>query len=105
MAQYLLTLFGREPHANGDPFAELLGMPSSARWGDYVFNQEGWSLPSLSLTAPHDPKALDQILTQLAENSTAGRPVPATEEIANNLPREVVTEGCSCLALCIDPPY
>ncbi|KAG6380939.1 hypothetical protein JVT61DRAFT_5332 [Boletus reticuloceps] len=83
MAQYLLALFGREPHGNGDPFAELLGMPASARWGDYVFNQEGWSL--------------DQILTQLAENSTAGRPAPATEEIINNLPKQVLTEGSPLL--------
>jgi hypothetical protein len=42
MAQYLLTLFGREPHDRGDPFTEFLGMPPSSRWGDYVFNQEGW---------------------------------------------------------------
>ncbi|KAG8219572.1 hypothetical protein J3R82DRAFT_523 [Butyriboletus roseoflavus] len=81
MAQYLLAMFGREPHGRGDPFAELLGMPPSARWGDYVFNQE----------------ALDQILTQLAENSTAGRPVAATEEITSNLPREVLTEGSPLL--------
>lgn len=50
--------------------------------------------------APFDhPKALDQILTQLAENSTAGRPVPATEEIIANLPRDVLTEGCMCLRI------
>ncbi|KAF8140532.1 hypothetical protein EV363DRAFT_1151608 [Boletus edulis] len=83
MAQYLLALFGREPRGHGDPFAELLGMPPTARWGDYVFNQEGWSL--------------DQILTQLAENSTAGRPAPATEEIINNLPKQVLTEGSPLL--------
>lgn len=41
MAQYLLAVFGREPHGRGDPFSDLLGMPPSARWGDYVFNQEG----------------------------------------------------------------
>ena len=37
MAQYL-TLFGREPHATDDPFAELLDMPSSARyvWRGYT---------------------------------------------------------------------
>lgn len=48
MAQYLLALFGREPpnHGRGDPFAEILGMPPSARWGDYVFNQEGGCLLS-----------------------------------------------------------
>ncbi|KAN0100379.1 hypothetical protein V8E55_000363 [Tylopilus felleus] len=81
MAQYLLALLGREPHGRGDPFAELLGVPSSAQWGDYVFNQE----------------ALDQILVQLAENSTAGRPVAATEEMVTNLPRDVLTEGSPLL--------
>ena len=59
----------------------------------------------LSLGASDDPKALDQILTQLAEHSTAGRPVPATEEIADDLPREVLTEDCLCSRiLCIYPP-
>jgi E3 ubiquitin-protein ligase RNF115/126 len=81
MAQYLLTLFGREPHDRGDPFTEFLGMPPSSRWGDYVFNQE----------------ALDQILTQLADGSTGGRPVPATEDIISDLPREVLTEGSPLL--------
>ncbi|KAF9245849.1 hypothetical protein BU15DRAFT_85520 [Melanogaster broomeanus] len=81
MAQYLLALMGREPTGRGDPFAELLGMPQSARWGDYVFNQE----------------ALDQLMTQLMENSTAGRPVPATDEIINNLPKEVLIEGSPLL--------
>lgn len=42
MAQYLMTMLGREPHGRGDSFAEFLGMPPSSRWGDYVFNQEGW---------------------------------------------------------------
>lgn len=51
MAQYLLALFGREPHGHGDPFAELLGMPSSARWGDYVFNQQGSSSFAFRLVA------------------------------------------------------
>ncbi|KAI9570321.1 hypothetical protein HD554DRAFT_399287 [Boletus coccyginus] len=81
MAQYLLALFGREPHGPADPFAELLGVPPSAQWGDYVFNQE----------------ALDQILTQLAENSTAGRPVPATDDIISELQREVLTEDSPLL--------
>lgn len=97
MAQYLLALFGggREARTPGDPFAELLGMPSSGRWGDYVFNQEGWYLVFLFSLTSNNSKALDQILTQLAENSTAGRPVPATTDIVDNLPREVLTEGCS----------
>jgi hypothetical protein len=28
------------------------------------------------------------------ENSNGNRPVPASEEIVDNLPREVLTEGC-----------
>ncbi|OAX40082.1 hypothetical protein K503DRAFT_855607 [Rhizopogon vinicolor AM-OR11-026] len=80
MAQYLLALLGQGPTGRGvDPFTELFAGPeggaSSGRWGDYVFNQE----------------ALDQVITQLMENS-AGRPVPATEEIISNLPREVLME-------------
>ena len=39
------------------------------------------------------PLALDQIITQLMENSQA-HPVPATEEIMEKLPREVLEEGC-----------
>ncbi|KAH7886051.1 hypothetical protein F5I97DRAFT_1809016 [Phlebopus sp. FC_14] len=80
MAQYLLALMGHGPTTRGDPFAELLGV-QGGRWGDYVFNQE----------------ALDQIMTQLMENSTAGRPVPATEEIIKNLHKEVLTENSPIL--------
>ncbi|GLB35830.1 putative RING-H2 zinc finger domain [Lyophyllum shimeji] len=71
MAQYLMALLGRDGllGAFGDPAME-------GRMGDYVFNQE----------------ALDQIITQLMENSNAHRPVPATEEIINNLPREVLEQ-------------
>jgi len=58
--------------------------------GDYVFNQE----------------ALDQIITQLMEGSNAHRPVPATDEIINNLPREVLMVGSATLendcAVCKD---
>ncbi|KAI8981151.1 hypothetical protein BD414DRAFT_464121 [Trametes punicea] len=89
LAQYLLALMG--PGRVDDPFAELLGgmfgpagMPpgaESGRWGDYVFNQE----------------ALDQIITQIMENSNAHQPVPATEEIMQKLPREVLLEGSQLL--------
>ncbi|KAI0361065.1 hypothetical protein OH77DRAFT_1585238 [Trametes cingulata] len=89
LAQYLLALMG--PGRAGDPFAELLGgmfgpagMPpgaESGRWGDYVFNQE----------------ALDQIISQIMENSNAHQPVPATEEVIEKLPREVLEEGSSLL--------
>lgn len=37
-------------------------------------------------------------MTQLMENS-AGRPVPATEEIINNLPRDVLVERCLLLSV------
>ncbi|KAI0334401.1 hypothetical protein GY45DRAFT_1295236 [Cubamyces sp. BRFM 1775] len=89
LAQYLLALMG--PGRVGDPFAERLGglfgpggMPpgaESGRWGDYVFNQE----------------ALDQIITQIMENSNAHQPVPASEEVIEKLPREVLEEGSPLL--------
>ncbi|KAI0673647.1 hypothetical protein C8Q78DRAFT_1067924 [Trametes maxima] len=89
LAQYLLTLLG--PRRAGDPFSEFLGgmfgaagMPpgaESGRWGDYVFNQE----------------ALDQIISQIMENSNAHQPVPATEEAIEKLPREVLEEGSPLL--------
>lgn len=44
--------------------------------------------------------ALDQIITQIMENSNTGRPVPATDEIIENLPREVLEAGCKKL-----PPF
>ncbi|GAW05358.1 zinc finger protein 364 [Lentinula edodes] len=51
------------------------------RMGDYVFNQE----------------ALDQIISNLMENSNASRPVPATDEIMDKLPREVLEAGSKTL--------
>jgi len=96
MAQYLLAMLGSRP-GHGDPFHEMMGGtfggPESlgnGRWGDYVFNQE----------------ALDQIITQMMENSNASAPVPATEEVIEKLPREVLEEGCALLeescAVCKD---
>ena len=38
--------------------------------------------------------ALDQVITQIMEHSNAHRPVPATQEIIEELPREVLMEGC-----------
>lgn len=38
--------------------------------------------------------ALDQIISQIMENSNAHQPVPATEEVVEKLPREVLEEGC-----------
>ncbi|KAJ2914772.1 hypothetical protein MD484_g5632, partial [Candolleomyces efflorescens] len=92
MAQYLHALLG-----NRDPMSALLaaslgvpGVPEQGRMGDYVFNQE----------------ALDQIITQIMDNSNAHRPVPATEEIMAKLPREVLTVGSPTLehdcAVCKD---
>jgi len=75
MAQYLMALLG-----NHD-LPIFGGMPENGRMGDYVFNQE----------------ALDQIISQIMENSNAHRPVPATEEIIQKLPREVLIEGSPTL--------
>ncbi|KAH9486238.1 putative RING finger protein P32A8.03c [Psilocybe cubensis] len=75
MAQYLMALLGHhELHMPG-------GIPENGRMGDYVFNQE----------------ALDNIITQIMENSNSHRPVPATEEIIQKLPREVLEEGSATL--------
>ena len=43
--------------------------------------------------------ALDNIITQLMENSNAHRPVPASEEIMDKLPREVLEDGCELAAM------
>ncbi|KAJ3997012.1 hypothetical protein F5050DRAFT_1755088 [Lentinula boryana] len=73
MAQYLMALLG-----NRGPYSDILGGFGDAaergRVGDYVFNQE----------------ALDQIISNLMENSNASRPVPATDEIIDKLPREIL---------------
>ncbi|KAH9858317.1 hypothetical protein C2E23DRAFT_747551 [Lenzites betulinus] len=90
LAQYLLALMG--PGRAGDPFSDLMGgmfgpagMPpggaENGRWGDYVFNQE----------------ALDQIISQIMENSNAHQPVPATEDALEKLQREVLEEGSPLL--------
>jgi E3 ubiquitin-protein ligase RNF115/126 len=85
-----MALLGRE-HLT-DVFARGMGGegPQPGRMGDYVFNQE----------------ALDQIITQLMESSNNSRPVPATEEIMEKLPREVLEIGSSTLekdcAVCKD---
>jgi len=97
MAQYLMALLGAQRlgrmrgggSLGGDPYAELLfgglgaheGEGGNGRWGDYVFNQQ----------------ALDEIVTQLMESANSGRPVPATDEIIKDLPREVLEHGSSRL--------
>ncbi|KAF9469815.1 hypothetical protein BDZ94DRAFT_1243324 [Collybia nuda] len=89
MAQYLMALLGHRGPM--DPlFGTGMGGIEEGRMGDYVFNQE----------------ALDHIITQLMENSNSHRPVPATEDIISNLPREVLELGSSTLekdcAVCKD---
>lgn len=108
MFQYLLAMLSQG--RNGGTPGVLPGMfPPGAeggRWGDYVFNQEG--IVSVSPVA-HEPNidtnillpALDQIITQLMENSQS-HPVPATEEIMQKLPREVLTEECTMVFFCSD---
>ncbi|KAF8634952.1 hypothetical protein AX15_000679 [Amanita polypyramis BW_CC] len=84
MAQYIMALLGNNNH-----IAEMLSRRLGAdffggeggRMGDYVFSQE----------------ALDQIITQLMESSNAHRPVPASEEVINNLQRDVLLEGSDSL--------
>jgi E3 ubiquitin-protein ligase RNF115/126 len=87
MAQYLMALLGGSGRRRGgvggeDPFAGLFGPsafgPENGRWGDYAFSQE----------------ALDQIISEIMENSNTHRPVAATDEITDKLPREVLEEGC-----------
>ncbi|KAF8236775.1 hypothetical protein L208DRAFT_1450868 [Tricholoma matsutake] len=89
MAQYLMALLGQRDPSN-DIFGRGIGDLSDGRMGDYVFNQE----------------ALDHIITQLMENSNAHRPVPATEEVITQLPREVLEMGSPTLdkdcAVCKD---
>lgn len=109
MAQYLMTLLGNQ--APG----VMLGAPENGRLGDYVFDQEGQSssLCLYYLSLPWKHLALDQIITQIMENSNANRPVPASEEIVNNLPREVLTEMCKqviyglliCMLINFDSSY
>ena len=91
MANYLMALLGHtEPG--------MFGMPENGRMGDYVFSQEGMCIPN-KRRSRLDPltqacQALDQIMSQIMENSNAHRPVPAPEEVIAKLPREVLEEGC-----------
>ncbi|GBE77416.1 hypothetical protein SCP_0102890 [Sparassis crispa] len=90
MAQYLLAMLSQRTMGDGGTnlFQDFLGVfgaggegGGSGRLGDYVFNQE----------------ALDQIITQIMENSNASAPVPATEDVMEKLPREVLEEGSPLL--------
>ena len=92
MAQYLSALMSMR--GGVDPFSS----GNQGRWGDYAFTQEGQiQFPRShghTLTRRPDT-ALDQIITQLMENSNSSRPVPATEDIMSKLPREVLQVGCA----------
>ena len=50
-----------------------------------------------SVVLPNILLALDQLMTQLMEGANSTRPVPATEEIMERLPREVLEEGSEFL--------
>jgi len=94
MAQYLLAMLSQRSGREGlaDPFNgfNFIGGPEDGRMGDYVFNQE----------------ALDQIITQIMEQGNASRPVPATEDVMQQLHREVLEEESPLLqrdcAVCKD---
>jgi len=68
----------------------LGGQGGSGQYGDYVFDNE----------------ALDQILTQLMEQSQGDKPVPAPDDMIGRLPRARVTPGSDLLqqdcAVCKD---
>lgn len=101
MMQYLLAMLANRPGRGGlnDAFGGLMGMPGGAengQFGDYVFNQEGnGSTTNLPSIVTNSKPALDQIISQIMENSNGHAPVPATEEVMNNLPRTVLEEGCT----------
>jgi len=72
----------------------MFGIPitegANGQWGDYALNNE----------------ALDLIMTQLMEHSTAGRPVPVPDDMVASLPRVKVPENSPLLtqqcAVCKD---
>lgn len=43
--------------------------------------------------------ALDQIITQIMENTNSHAPVPATEEVMKGLPRNVLEYGCEYIKI------
>ncbi|PCH34197.1 hypothetical protein WOLCODRAFT_22530 [Wolfiporia cocos MD-104 SS10] len=89
MTRYLLAMLASQGRGEGRArLTEIMGglfpMAEGAengRWGDYVYNQE----------------ALDQIITHIMETSNAHAPVPATEEVMQNLPRSVLEKGSTLL--------
>ncbi|PAV22068.1 zinc finger 364 [Pyrrhoderma noxium] len=73
MAQYLFALLAGAPAG----VTSGANSPGSGRWGDYIFSQD----------------ALDRLITQIMENSNVNRPVPAPEDVVENLPRKVLELG------------
>lgn len=96
----------REHEENGGPPAFLrhilmsvLGSPGgSGQYGDYVLDNEGASAPfywDCGLLIEFCT-ALDQILTQLMEQSQGDKPVPAPDDMIESLPRgRVITDSGS----------
>jgi len=101
--QYLLSLFGQADHPMATMF--MGGMPDNGRMGDYVFTQEGDCRPLDQLPFPDLHSALDQIMTQIMENSNSHRPVPATEEIMQKLPRQVLEEASASMSITSSPAH
>ncbi len=88
-----MSLLGNTDHPMLPIF--MGGPPESGRMGDYVFSQEG-ICPTCSLIVLCSLTiypALDQIITQIMDSSNAHRPVPATEDAVQKLPREILEEG------------
>ena len=66
-------------------------------WATMCLIKKVLSYREITITLQYDSifmSALDQVITQIMEHSNAHRPVPATEEIIEKLPREVLMEGC-----------
>jgi hypothetical protein len=62
--------------------------------GAIMFSIKRVCISTNHFTKPDDNwVALDQVITQIMESS-ASRPIPATEDIINNLPRELLMEQC-----------
>lgn len=95
MAQYLMAVLAQH---SGDDLLARIGLEDPAmtgRMGDYVFNQEGKIIHmQVCLLISYTAVALDQIITQLMNESNAHRPVPASEDIVSKLPREIIAIKC-----------
>lgn len=103
MAHYLLSLFGQLGQGRGgpNPFMGPLGMfgpggegLGEGRYGDYVFTQDGnYDITVRTHDTYSQGTALDQIISQIMEASNSHRPVPASEDVVENLPRAVLEQG------------